>query len=464
MKILIADDESLIRQSILMFLKDLGVEQAEVVEAANGLSMLDAVKSNHIDLALVDIRMPSMDGLEAIRHARELAPWTDFYVLSGFDDFKYAQEAIRLGVRDYILKPLTRNQLEQILEHTIAALEKQKTKLLQNLTLCTMALLSSSEEMIPFPQTCYPLLITDDVPACPFLPLELSEKDSSKVMILPYTQPEGTLLFLFETPEYPGCVSGYIKEMAEQYSACHTFFEGKGFSDSFSWKQEWQRIQSLAACRFVFKRQTLYGSNRKAPELAPELAKLCRYCESCLKASAVNDHASFLLSSQAMVQALEEITAQNSSAVSHLLSFLERAYHLEHLNKDNLSKKMKQVGLSMLQTMPKDFRSDEILQYIEEHYTEDLSLTGISALYGFSPNYFSSLFKKKTGCNFVQYLTRLRISKSKRLLLQTHMTIQEISAATGYYSASFFIRSFKKAEGMTPLDYRKEYMGKEHMD
>ena len=44
------------------------------------------------------------------------------------------------------------------------------------------------------------------------------------------------------------------------------------------------------------------------------------------------------------------------------------------------------------------------------------------------------------------------------------MTIQEISAATGYYSASFFIRSFKKAEGMTPLDYRKEYMGKEHMD
>ena len=111
-----------------------------------------------------------------------------------------------------------------------------------------------------------------------------------------------------------------------------------------------------------------------------------------------------------MVQALDEITAQNSSAVSHLLSFLERAYHLEHLNKDNLSKKMKQGGLSMLQTMPKDFRSDEILQYIEEHYTEDLSLTGISALYGFSPNYFSSLFKKTATSTAVSYIVLLLLT------------------------------------------------------
>ena len=134
MKILIADDESLIRQSIRMFLKDLGVDDDEVVEAANGLSMLEAVKDNHFDLALVDIRMPSMDGLMAIRHARESAPYTDFYVLSGFDDFKYAQESIRLGVKDYILKPLTRAQLGEILEQTIARMEKEKAKLLQNLT------------------------------------------------------------------------------------------------------------------------------------------------------------------------------------------------------------------------------------------------------------------------------------------------------------------------------------------
>lgn len=458
MKILVADDESLIRQSILMFLKDLGVEQDEVVEAANGISMLEAVKSNHFDLALVDIRMPSMDGLEAIRHAKELAPYTDFYVLSGFDDFKYAQECIRLGVRDYILKPLTRNQLEEILEQTMASLEKEKAKLLQNLTLCTMALFGTAEETIHFPQFCYPLLITDDVPDSPFLVSELLEKDTDKVMILSYARQEGTVLFLFEMPEYPGYVSGYIKELAKQYSAGHTILEGKGFSDSLSWKKEWERLTSLAACRFLFKGHKLYRNTLKPPQLVPKLWELCRHCENCLRAFAVNDYASFSLAGQALVRTLETVGEDNASAAANLLTFLEEAYGLEHLDRDNLPQKLKQISVSMMQTMPKDFRSEEILQYIEEHYREDLSLTGISALFGFSPNYFSSLFKKKTGCNFVQYLTKRRIRESKRLLLETRMTIQEISTATGYYSASFFIRSFKKAEGMTPLDYRREHM------
>ncbi|MCI8664093.1 MAG: response regulator [Hungatella sp.] len=459
MKILIADDESLIRQSIRMFLKDLGVDDDEVVEAANGLSMLEAVKDNHFDLALVDIRMPSMDGLMAIRHARESAPYTDFYVLSGFDDFKYAQESIRLGVKDYILKPLTRAQLGEILEQTIARMEKEKAKLLQNLTLCTMALFGRPEEMIPFPQTCYPLLITDDVPDAPFMASELLEKDTDKLMILPYTQPEGTLLFLFETPEYPGYASVYIKEVVQQYGGCHTILEGKAFSDSLSWKQEWERLTLLAACRFLFKGHKLYRNTLKPPELKPELSELCRHCENCLKASLAGDYASFSLSGQALVQTLEAVWDVNSSAAANLLAFLGEAYHIAgQLDRDNLPQKLKQVSVSMIQTMPKDFRGEEILQYIEKHYREDLSLTGISALFGFSPNYFSTLFKKKTGCNFVQYLTKLRIRESKRLLLETPMTIQEISAATGYYSASFFIRSFKKAEGMTPLDYRRTHL------
>ena len=114
MKILIADDEALVRQSIVLFLKDLGVDQEDILEADNGLSMVEKLDQRHFDLAIVDIRMPSMNGLEAIRSARKTSPDTDFYVLSGFDDFKYAQEAIRLGVKDYLLKPLTRRAMELI--------------------------------------------------------------------------------------------------------------------------------------------------------------------------------------------------------------------------------------------------------------------------------------------------------------------------------------------------------------
>ena len=105
----------------------------------------------------------------------------------------------------------------------------------------------------------------------------------------------------------------------------------------------------------------------------------------------------------------------------------------------------------------KDFRSNEVLQYIAQHFREDISLSDVAAVFGLSPNYFSSLFKKKTGRNFVHYLAALRIEEGKRLLLETSMTVREISAATGYYSASFFIRSFKKSEGLTPFEYRKSH-------
>ena len=151
-KILIADDEAVIREGISCLLDYESLGFVIAGEAANGRRAYQGICDLKPDVVFLDIRMPGMLGLEVIKKARADGFQGKIIILSGYSDFKYAQEAIRLGVRDYILKPLTRNQLEQILEHTIAGLEKQKTKLLQNLTLCTMALLSSSEEMIPFPQ------------------------------------------------------------------------------------------------------------------------------------------------------------------------------------------------------------------------------------------------------------------------------------------------------------------------
>ncbi|MGN0372720.1 MAG: helix-turn-helix domain-containing protein [Enterocloster sp.] len=82
-------------------------------------------------------------------------------------------------------------------------------------------------------------------------------------------------------------------------------------------------------------------------------------------------------------------------------------------------------------------------------------MSSLAETYGLSPNYFSSVFKKKAGCNFVSYLTKTRIEKSKQLLLETDLTVQKIAEKVGYYSNSFFIRAFKKQENITPLEYRK---------
>ena len=93
MKILIADDESLVRQSIRLFWLELGIQPEDITEVSNGMSLIEALKNHYFDLALVDIQMPYRNGLDAIREAQDISPDTLFYILTGFDDFSYAREA-----------------------------------------------------------------------------------------------------------------------------------------------------------------------------------------------------------------------------------------------------------------------------------------------------------------------------------------------------------------------------------
>ncbi|MCC8027821.1 MAG: AraC family transcriptional regulator [Clostridium sp.] len=96
-------------------------------------------------------------------------------------------------------------------------------------------------------------------------------------------------------------------------------------------------------------------------------------------------------------------------------------------------------------------------QYIEEHYSEsDLSLSAISEFLGISQSYMSTQFKKETGTNFIEYLNRYRIERSKLLLQMTEMTIEEVGFKTGFSSAKNFIRVFKKYEGISPGTYREQ--------
>ena len=94
------------------------------------------------------------------------------------------------------------------------------------------------------------------------------------------------------------------------------------------------------------------------------------------------------------------------------------------------------------------------VEYIRIHYNEDVSIHSMADLYSITPNYFSSIFHKNTGKTFIQYLTHLRIQEGKRLLLETDLTINEITEKIGYYSTSYFIKRFMQSEGMTPAEFR----------
>ena len=98
---------------------------------------------------------------------------------------------------------------------------------------------------------------------------------------------------------------------------------------------------------------------------------------------------------------------------------------------------------------------NEILSYINEHYTEDIYLEGLAGQFDISPSYLSKLIKEHCGMTFVSYLASLRVEQAKKLLLETKLSITDIYMQCGFNNRTTFIRTFKKATGLSPSDFRK---------
>lgn len=96
----------------------------------------------------------------------------------------------------------------------------------------------------------------------------------------------------------------------------------------------------------------------------------------------------------------------------------------------------------------------EVMEYLNEHYAENLELRDISRLFRLDPRYLNSLFKTVTHTTIIQYLIRLRVEKAKRLLRFTGMSITDIALDTGFCDCQYFCRMFKQLEGLTPSEFR----------
>lgn len=96
-------------------------------------------------------------------------------------------------------------------------------------------------------------------------------------------------------------------------------------------------------------------------------------------------------------------------------------------------------------------------QYVQRHYSENITLEDVCAAAGFSVSYFSALFKKETGEGFAKYLTRVRMERAKELLQETNLPVAEICSQVGYGDLKHFNQTFKKVTSLSPGQYRKLY-------
>ena len=99
-----------------------------------------------------------------------------------------------------------------------------------------------------------------------------------------------------------------------------------------------------------------------------------------------------------------------------------------------------------------------ITRYLQEHLTEEISLTVLAGQFHLNPQYISQLFKSEIGVNFLAYLTNIRMEKAKKLLLSTSLPIAEVAEQSGYGDYRVFTKVFKKSEGVTPSQYRRDFL------
>lgn len=99
-----------------------------------------------------------------------------------------------------------------------------------------------------------------------------------------------------------------------------------------------------------------------------------------------------------------------------------------------------------------------IMRYMQEHLSEEISLSVLADVFHLNPQYISQLFKNEIGVGFLAYLTNIRIEKAKKLLLSTSLSVTEIAEHTGYSDYRVFTKVFKKTEGITPSQFRRGFL------
>ncbi len=128
-KILVADDEDVIRKGIIIILKrELDMDIC-FLEAENGIEALKLCKEHLPQIVITDIRMPFCDGLNLIKNIRETGYSPTFIILSGYADFEYAKSAIKLGVKEYVLKPIKKQELVAMVEGYVKSLNTEKQRI-----------------------------------------------------------------------------------------------------------------------------------------------------------------------------------------------------------------------------------------------------------------------------------------------------------------------------------------------
>ena len=483
--LLIVDDEEIEREGMAQFIPWDSYEIKVVSTARNGAEGLEKIAKFRPDLAIVDIKMPVMNGIEMIRQAKEQYPDMTFVVLSGYGDYEFTSQAMELGVRHYILKPCDESKMIPVLNKAFAELEEARKKNARSEKLETEArllkpyareqlfrdlLLGKAQASSGARQLVDELggeqrmvLLLDFRLKCGFDSLERYVVGNMLGDLLP----DGTLLMTTGVDRDVLVLADAMAESSVETAVQVLKKEFKRF-ETLPMLSSASRTGTLAELSVLFRQaQELLQLNMDENEPA-----LLRPSRNAALPETVNEI--FDLEALRQTGSYEELLQELAFSFAKMEAkdyrpqqrqkLCELAWKLLFEDKaapeDSLPAWADALTAAWNHPQP-DARSREIFLAIYENLPEpEFSLQTIAQQRLFmSEDHLRRIFSQMTGNRFSAYLKHCRITQARRLLeFQPDMKISRLAELVGYpLDGQYFSKVFRKICGVTPTEYRNHH-------
>lgn len=393
-KVLIADDEPKIRQGLKETLEGFDLPVVVCGEAKNGLEALEKTEKIKPDILLIDICMPKLSGIKFLEEVKKLQLDCSIIIISGFNEFTYAKQAIRLGVSYYLLKPIPEEELRDALQEIIKDLEKRKK---------SKKLMELMNQQIQQNKNYLRDIFFNE-----WIEGNLSEEEWQEQMeFLDVKIPEILMLVLisvqsgYESSSVGGSVTEEVykmtlekimRDLTKEYKPVYIFMnryqEVVGIIGGY--KEEIEKLRSLLAGEI----EKLVGG------------KCCVQIEYCTRGE---------------IAPIYEKLRMNAGRIMECRPIVTEAR-----------------------------------KYIYQNYRQrELDLTQVAEAIGCNPSYLSRVMKQELGISFKDFLTMLRISRAIQLMRNPELSINQIAEKVGYSNQHYFSAAFKNCQGVSPSEFRR---------
>lgn len=501
MKTIIADDEPLVRYTLRDMLDEMKAPCEIVAEVASGRELIDRIAEDPPDLVFLDIKMPGIDGLAAMRLCIEEYSEILWVILTSHSEFSFAKEAIELGALHYLLKPVPPAELRAAVHRASDAYRASIADRDRNFqSLVERAVHGSVDPPHPSAAlgsgiTFLGLLVLDVAGNADTLARLQSEAlRRLETRIAPLRRPQWRLAAVSLPDGNPlvvmsllrGASSGATEvwrgELLRRITQVVRSIRSKSRFACLVWSVPHDSLNEFSSITAklvdvstfcVVSSDALCVSNRDLLNLKEQLGT--DVADYCLLIRRLREawRRGFLSSYLELVQELELLLGRVSP--NSLAWLTEASWGYLSVTQPELDAEALRLGaahrrrelLRALRAAADKLTVDRaigaggnevinrIREYVSRHYMDDIGIAEIADCLNLTPNYVSTLFHKETGRTFVRYLTEVRINHARHLLDSPEATVAEVARAVGYRSARHFARLFRELVGRNPSEYHR---------